>query len=760
MNKPFLLLLCGLLTLSSDYSAQNSYDQEWHFGNGISVEFGTGSPIVGTSSVITNSNVEPASVCNNIGALMAYMDGDTLFNASGQAVVNGGFENTAQENIFSAIPGSPFRFFLFRSSEDFGVSWSIVDLQAADGQGEILEAEKQQIFHPHFSQLMVTSHADMVNFWLVVADNNSGEGSLLQMTSFTIASDGIEEISEFSGSYLFATWYDQLEEARMSPSCEKIATSHKGHYVTMFEFDNSTGIISTGFDQSASLPDSFSPDNLNYIDFSPSGDFLYVIRDNTTVIRFDASLLEPMAFLMSEEDLGFQGLEYTHIKRGPNGKMYLLDQNDQMLDVIEDADEAVPILIEDEVALGANARFFPNTMNSCQSFAAIQVSDACIGDSTYFVSNIGAEADSVYWVISGNMVQDTVYDLLSFIEFYPNVGDYDITFNFLFDTLWTSLAESSTIFAQPVIELGNDIVACQGEVVQLSAGEQPFPLTWSTAETTPTIDVEIGGLYSVQIINGLCAAIDDIAVEFIQVPFSYIEDIVICDSIYPITLDASGEHIDTYQWQDGPSAPTQIVDTTGVYPITLSNSCFEIEDSASVTFVLFPDDLLDDEYSICGTDTLFLSSIYPYGDITWSNGDVGEFAQIVTQGFFTLEIEHFGCFISDEFFVDRLDYIDVNLLEMPNVATFNGDSFNDEFRPFIPWEPQTKICDYRTLTVEQKIYNRWGNLLEEGDCSWDGESATGTLVPEGTYYYIVDLFSKCLENESEKRIADHFQVLK
>lgn len=896
MKVTSLLTLALALVLCYTAQAQNAYDQEWHFGDGISLDFSTGSPVLGTSSVNTNTNVEPASVCNNIGVLMAYTDGDTLFNALGQAVVNGGFGITADENIFSAIPGSPNKFYLFRSSDSFGITWSIVDLEAAGGQGEILDIEKNQELYPHASQMNVTSHADMENFWLVVANNSSAEGSVIKLTSFAISATGIEEIFTFSGEYTWAGSFG-LDEARISPTCEQVAVSFKGHRIIMFEFDNSTGELTTEMDNPAITVDSFGTDN--FIEYSPTGDYLYVLGDLTSVVRYDASILDPTDFIASLQDLGFGQVTYTHIKLGPNGLIYLMNQNSQVIDVIEDADEETPILIQDAIELETNARFFPNTMNSCQVFSDILVTDACVGDSTYFISNIGTEADSIYWVIDGEFVQDTVYDLLTFNELYPDVGDYNVSFNFLFDTLWTTIEDISTVYAQPIVNLGLDSVTCAGEEVVLSTGIQPYSINWNTGESTEEITVTETGIYSVQIINGLCNAYDEVYIEFIpepasgledivicdtiypitldatgtyiddyqwiggpsgpeltvedsgtytitltnecfettesadvtyiifpddllddeyvtcafdtlflssiytegqigwsngdvgvdaeilsegtytltinhlgciisdeffadfiQVPVSSLEDVVICDTIYPITLDATGEHVDLYQWLDGPTAPMQIVDTTGVYPIKLSNDCFVVEDSASVTFVLFPDDLLDDEYRICGTDTLLLSSIYPYGDITWSNGDEGIFTQIITQGFFTLEIDHLGCFISDEFYVDRLDYIDANFLEMPNVVTYNGDSLNNNFRPFIPWEPQTDVCQYQTLTVDQKIYNRWGNLLEEGDCGWDGDVGAGVLVSEGTYYYIVDMVSKCLEHESEKRISNHFQVFK
>lgn len=74
----------------------------------------------------------------------------------------------------------------------------------------------------------------------------------------------------------------------------------------------------------------------------------------------------------------------------------------------------------------------------------------------------------------------------------------------------------------------------------------------------------------------------------------------------------------------------------------------------------------------------------------------------------------------------------------PNVITPNDDGLNDCFKPGFIGE----FSDCYELTV----YNRWGALLFEsvgtGNC-WDGRTKAGTLVPEGTYYYV----ARVLEQE-------------
>ncbi|MCF8257370.1 MAG: gliding motility-associated C-terminal domain-containing protein [Flavobacteriales bacterium] len=73
----------------------------------------------------------------------------------------------------------------------------------------------------------------------------------------------------------------------------------------------------------------------------------------------------------------------------------------------------------------------------------------------------------------------------------------------------------------------------------------------------------------------------------------------------------------------------------------------------------------------------------------------------------------------------------------PNVITPNDDGMNDCFKPGFIGE----FSDCYELIV----YNRWGALIFEsigtGNC-WDGRTKAGTVMPEGTYYYIARVLNR------------------
>lgn len=87
-------------------------------------------------------------------------------------------------------------------------------------------------------------------------------------------------------------------------------------------------------------------------------------------------------------------------------------------------------------------------------------------------------------------------------------------------------------------------------------------------------------------------------------------------------------------------------------------------------------------------------------------------------------------------------YVDNTIqVEVPNIFTPNGDSYNDV------WIPTLKGVE-RAIG---RIYNRWGMLMadfSETVNTWDGKTKGGNDVPEGTYFYVLDYTT--IDGKSDK----------
>lgn len=85
------------------------------------------------------------------------------------------------------------------------------------------------------------------------------------------------------------------------------------------------------------------------------------------------------------------------------------------------------------------------------------------------------------------------------------------------------------------------------------------------------------------------------------------------------------------------------------------------------------------------------------------------------------------------------------LYELPNTFTPNNDGKNDLFIPIKPYRYIQKI--------NMNIYTSWGNLVfqtNDPDILWDGtDQQTGKKVPDGTYYYVCEVFEERLELQTK-----------
>jgi gliding motility-associated-like protein len=85
------------------------------------------------------------------------------------------------------------------------------------------------------------------------------------------------------------------------------------------------------------------------------------------------------------------------------------------------------------------------------------------------------------------------------------------------------------------------------------------------------------------------------------------------------------------------------------------------------------------------------------------------------------------------------------LYELPNTFTPNNDGSNDVYTPIKPYRYIQK--------VNMKIYTSWGNQVFETndpEILWNGvHQQSGKQMPDGTYYYVCEVFEERLEMQSK-----------
>lgn len=84
------------------------------------------------------------------------------------------------------------------------------------------------------------------------------------------------------------------------------------------------------------------------------------------------------------------------------------------------------------------------------------------------------------------------------------------------------------------------------------------------------------------------------------------------------------------------------------------------------------------------------------------------------------------------------DSLGISSENVPNFFTPNGDQINDHF---MVRTPEGKIYDF-------KVFTRTGTMIfssRSPNVFWDGRNTNGNEVPEGIYYYVIELPEKSVE---------------
>jgi gliding motility-associated-like protein len=187
------------------------------------------------------------------------------------------------------------------------------------------------------------------------------------------------------------------------------------------------------------------------------------------------------------------------------------------------------------------------------------------------------------------------------------------------------------------------------------------------------------------------------------------------------------------------------VDTTYVLTVVDAAGCIDMDSTYLIhhdleaSFIPVLDDIIapaDVYFENTSTyDALVVSPSYvwDFGDSTTLSILENPTHTYLSGGYTTITLVAFSDetkLCSDTFAYTVLIYPPAQII-VPNVITPNGDGLNDVF------EVQDEGIDVFNCI----IYNRWGTEVyrfDELDNKWDGRNYSGTPMPEGTYFYMIE----------------------
>jgi PKD repeat protein len=359
ITKNIALLYLLLTQIFSGY-AQND-QSKWFFGAYAGLDFMSSPPVTLTTGLIgsgpNTESTECATVSDALGNLLFYTDGMTVWTSNHTVMANGGglltWSNQFQNCIIVKKPGAGNIFYIFcpgganfapgPGAGSGAVCYSIVDMSLAAGMGSVT-AKNMNLYgyisgvSGATSRISATRHCNGQDWWIVTTVSFQ-QYNFFQ--AYSLTATGISTIG-VSSCTTQPTIINNGGIMKLSPNGRKIAFGRGGSPgVLLFDFDNSTGIVSNSVICSGA-PGCFG------IEFSPDGTTLYATHGGYGLNQWDlcsgttsSSLIPTYTYSLSQQ-------YFYHMQQAPDGKIYI-GRGYNYLGVINNPN-----------ALGSSCNFSPN----------------------------------------------------------------------------------------------------------------------------------------------------------------------------------------------------------------------------------------------------------------------------------------------------------------------------------------------------------------------------------------------------------------
>jgi len=212
----------------------------------------------------------------------------------------------------------------------------------------------------------------------------------------------------------------------------------------------------------------------------------------------------------------------------------------------------------------------------------------------------------------------------------------------------TVIIFSSTV--GPDVNLGTDILACEGESVTIVSNITGVDFLWQDGSGGPSFTTTTSGMFYLQVSNSCGTDSDTILVDIHgTVPTPDLgPDSSLCEGT-TLTLLSSADVETTNTWQDGSTASSFLVINPGVYVLTLTNHCGENSDSVLISYQALPVGVdLGPDTVLCKTETLILNAPTTSDQIEWQDGSVQTSFLATQEGIYSLTITNECGMTTDE----------------------------------------------------------------------------------------------------------------
>lgn len=351
MKRP-LSIATLIIVLSTSVSAQKEAAQ-WRFGQNAGLQF-QGNTVSTVSTNIMPAFYSYSGISDSAGNLLFYVGSSQIVNRNNAIMTNGaningnytGTGSGSQESLVIRKGGSLYYVITHNNGNYFYTSpiapmtsYAIVDMNLDSGLGAVTVTNVpiSAFGLPVVGKMAATRHCNGIDHWLL--RHQGGFPGTNNYLSYLVSSSGVSlnPIVSPLGS-LHSQAYTQLQAFyrgvhKFSPNGRKVAATMPYRTVELYDFDNSTGILSNAIklDSVANPPDLDGLDDPSALglEFSPDGTKLYVTYANNHpfLCQFDLSAGSASAIAASKtvinQDTFFNSSQFFPMQLGLDGKIYV-----------------------------------------------------------------------------------------------------------------------------------------------------------------------------------------------------------------------------------------------------------------------------------------------------------------------------------------------------------------------------------------------------------------------------------------------------
>ncbi len=574
--------------------AQNQ-NNNWFFGTYLGMNFSNNimTPIPDNTSIMYSPAASSSLSDNATGNLLFYTNGTTVFNKAHTAMPNGQLKTSPYVSNCMVVKGSNKKHLIFYTNENNIIYYAMVDMSLNNGFGDVVY--KDSLLGTNMDlQFTAVRLPNNQGHWLVTHKKGDNRFFSYKIVDCTINKTPVISIAGQPTYSNTQYLYGKLITNRRGDKLAYIFSNSDINsadpcIVQEFSIDKKCGTITLSKSVFDFLGGIYAKSG--YVCYDSSGRFLYVSyytsSDLFFLCQYDMNTANPgssrVIIANSHESIG-------DLQIGSNGKIYLAGSENRTftskISVINkpwlqgaNCDfKQNSIQLSKQPFLGSiGTEHFPNFVldvsNQFQytSTPQLNITPACVLTQSTFQLKDSTDLlyDSMFWDFGDGNTHDKIATTYT----YQTAGKYIVSFNWFVCNTKFSLVDTIKVGEKPTINLEKDTTLCFGTKITLTATPNADTYKWSTGDTTPFIQVNKPGNYSVKVSNGGCYDEDTIQIDYYPSLFTALGDeYFICDREKELVKLDAGEKFTHYKWT--PTDDTTqwiIVGTVGEYFVVVKD---------------------------------------------------------------------------------------------------------------------------------------------------------------------------------------------